>query len=167
MPHELSPQAHIGSIYRDHHGWLSGWLRKQLGSAAEAADLAHDTFERLLSRRETGGWADPRAFLTTVARGLVIDLYRRRDVERAYLEALASVPEAHCPGPEQRAMLLESLCAIDAMLDGLRPAVREAFLMSQLDGLTYREIAAQLGVTERTVANYMGTAMSRCLDLAA
>lgn len=167
MSADLTLQRHVGSLYCEHHGWLQSWLRQRLGCANEAADLAQDTFERLLSRREAPTWAEPKAYLATIARGLVIDLYRRRDVERAFLDALAVVPEQHHPSSERRVELLQLLQAVDAMLDGLPSAVREAFLLSQLDGQTYREIAARLGVTERTVANYMARAMGHCLELLA
>ncbi|WP_431289121.1 sigma-70 family RNA polymerase sigma factor [Roseateles chitinivorans] len=156
----------VGSLYVEHHSWLQSLLRKQLGCAVDAADLAQDTFERLLTRREPGTWREPRAFLTTIARGLVVDLYRRRDLERALLEAMAARPDAWAMSPEDRTVLLETLQAIDDMLDGLARPVREAFLLSQLDGLTYREIAQSLGVSERTIATYMATAMSRCIELA-
>ncbi|WP_431047852.1 sigma-70 family RNA polymerase sigma factor [Roseateles sp. L2-2] len=156
----------VGSLYVEHHSWLQSLLRKQLGCAVDAADLAQDTFERLLTRREPGKWREPRAFLTTIARGLVVDLYRRRDLERALLEAMAARPDAWAMSPEDRTVLLETLQAIDDMLDGLARPVREAFLLSQLDGLTYREIAQSLGVSERTIATYMATAMSRCIELA-
>ncbi|MBO9687504.1 MAG: sigma-70 family RNA polymerase sigma factor [Mitsuaria chitosanitabida] len=167
MSADLTLQRHVGSLYREHHGWLQSWLRQRLGCANEAADLAHDTFERLLARRETATWAEPKAYLATIARGLVIDLYRRRDVERAFLDALAAIPEHHHPSPERRAELLQTLQAVDAMLDGLPAAVREAFLLSQLEGQSYREIAERLRVTERTVANYMARAMGHCLALVA
>ena len=52
------------------------------------------------------------------------------------------------------------------MLDGLKPQVRQAFLLSQLDGLTYDQIAAELGVTKRTVGNYMCRAIEHCYLLA-
>ena len=39
----------IETLYGDHHGWLRGWLRKKLGNAFDAADLAHDTYVRILS----------------------------------------------------------------------------------------------------------------------
>lgn len=51
----------------------TAWLRSKLGNAADAADLAQDTFVRLLQRREQLELHTPRAFLRTVARGLVID----------------------------------------------------------------------------------------------
>lgn len=160
----------FSSLYTEHHGWLQGWLRRKLGNACDAADLAHDTFVRVLARRDQGNptpaLREPRAYLGTIARALVADFFRRKDLERAYLEALAALPQASQPSPETGAIMLEALVAIDAMLDGLKPQVRQAFLLSQLEGLTYEQIAAQLGVTKRTVSNHMCKAIGHCLSLA-
>ena len=38
----------ISTLYAGHHGWLQGWLRSRLGNAFDAADLAQDTFVRIL-----------------------------------------------------------------------------------------------------------------------
>lgn len=160
----LLPQVDVTTLYSDHHGWLQGWLRRKMGNAFDAADLAHDTFLRVLARRDTPRLLAPRAYLGAIARGLVADFFRHKDIERAYLDALAALPEAHAPSPETRAIVLEALVAIDTMLDGLKPAVRQAFLLSQLDGLTYEQIARQLGVTRRTVSNYMCTAIEHCVE---
>jgi RNA polymerase sigma-19 factor, ECF subfamily len=155
-------QQTIHALYCDHHGWLQAWLRRKLGDAFVAADLAHDTFVRIVARR-TVQCEEPRAYLSTIARGLLVDHWRRQDVERAWLDTLAALPEPLAPSPEERALLLEALYRIDAMLDALRPKVREAFLLSQLDGLSYREIGERLGVGERMVKKYMAQAMLHCL----
>lgn len=159
-------RADVSTLYSAHHGWLLGWLRNRMGNAFDAADLAHDTFLRVLMRSDLAGLRAPRAYLGTIARGLMADFFRRKDLERAYLEALAALPEALAPSPETRALMLEALIAIDAMLDGLKPQVRQAFLLSQLEGLSYQEIADQLGVTKRTVGNYMCKAIEHCFLLA-
>ncbi|MFT3814778.1 MAG: sigma-70 family RNA polymerase sigma factor [Acidovorax sp.] len=164
---EYAPHSEIQTLYRDHHGWLRDWLRRQLGCSHNAADLAHDTFVRLLSRQAPAQPRDPRAYLTTIAHGLVVDFHRRRALERAYLESLAALPEPQAPSPEERAIVLEALVAIDAMLDGMKPAVRQAFLLSQLEGLAYAQIAARLGVTVRTVNNYMLKALEHCYRVVA
>lgn len=160
------PPLGVEPLYLEHHSWLRGWLRSRLGCPHHAADLAQDTFVRVLSKSAPIEAQEPRAYLTTIARGLTIDFFRRRSLERAYLEVMATQPEAVQPSLEERAMVLEALSAIDAMLDGLKPAVREAFLLSQFEGLTYKVIAERLGVTERTVANYLQRALERCYDLA-
>lgn len=161
----LSSDVH--RLYRDHHGWLLGWLRGRLGCSHHAADLAQDTFLRILGRGEQVVQPrEPRAYLSTIARGLVIDFHRRRVLEQAWLEMLATLPQARQPSPEDRAVLLEALTAIDRMLDGLRPVVREAFLLSQLEGLGYKAIAERLGITVRSVNNHMSTALEHCWRLA-
>ena len=43
------PRQGIEGLYAEHHGWLRGWLRGRLGNAFDAADLAHDTYLRILS----------------------------------------------------------------------------------------------------------------------
>ena len=67
--------------------------------------------------------------------------------------------------PEERQIILDTLLAIDALLNTLPFKVRRAFLLSRLDGLSYREIAAELGVSERMVKKYMAQAMLHCLLL--
>lgn len=68
-PSSMPSNDCVQTLYSDHHGWLHNWLRGKLGNAADAADLAHDTFIRLLQRREQLQLNAPRAFLRTVARG--------------------------------------------------------------------------------------------------
>ena len=129
----MNPQGYpstpsIETLYQDHHGWLRGWLQRRLGNAADAADLAHDTFVRVLARPRgiEGGEGGQRAYLTTIARGLLVDHWRRQRLEQAYLEALAARPEAVAPSEEARAIILETLFEIDAMLDRLPPKVSQA-----------------------------------------
>ncbi|WP_373464211.1 sigma-70 family RNA polymerase sigma factor [Oxalicibacterium faecigallinarum] len=156
----------IADIYSQHHGWLLRWLRGKLRCADQAADLAQDTFLRLLTTPvEQRGLREPRAYLTTVAQRLVIDHYRRQSLEQAWLETLALMPEPIAPSPEDRMLMLETLHRIDAMLDGLLPQVRSTFLLSQLEGLAYADIAKQLGISERTVKRYMVQAFERCILL--
>ncbi|TDV59138.1 sigma-70 family RNA polymerase sigma factor [Pseudomonas sp. LP_7_YM] len=155
----------LRTLYSDHHGWLNGWLRSKLGNAADAADLAHDTFLRLLNRSERLELTAPRAFLRTVARGLVIDHWRREELERAYLQALARLPEHETPSPEVRELVFELLESIARMLDGLKPNVRRAFLLAQCEGMPYRHIAEQMGISLRSVERYVADALYHCYQL--
>lgn len=52
LPMPMPSNDSVQTLYSDHHGWLHAWLRSKLGNAADAADLAQDTFVRLLQRRE-------------------------------------------------------------------------------------------------------------------
>lgn len=161
-------QHDVQAVYLEHHGWLHGWLRRQLGCRDRAADLAHDTFVRVLARDlDIRLVREPRAYLHTIARGLLVDHWRRRQIEDAYLHALASQPEPEAASPERQALAIETLLRIDRMLAGLSARARQAFLLSQLEGLTYLAIAERLGVSERMVKKYMAQAMYQCLLLQA
>ncbi len=152
----------IQSLYCDHHGWLKGWLCRRMGNRCDAADLAHDTFMRLLAREAPIAAREPRALLATVARGLVANFYRRRQIEDAYLTALAALPQAQAPDPETRALALEALVEIDRRLGALPAPVRGAFLLAQLDGLPQAAIAARLGISIATVQRYLVKALHQC-----
>ncbi|MCY1440717.1 putative RNA polymerase sigma factor FecI [compost metagenome] len=106
---------------------------------------------------------EPRAYLLTVGKRLLINHQKRRSLERAYLEALATLPADQVPSPEQRWLLLETLQALDELLDGLPVLVRRAFLWAQLEGLNYAQIADRLDISERTVKRYMAKAYEHCL----
>lgn len=158
------PSHHQGlhTLYMDHHRWLHAWLQSRLNNAADAADLVQDTFIRLLNRRDRIELQAPRAFLRTVAKGLVIDHWRREEIERAYLEALAHHPEFEAPSPESRELVFELLESIAIMLDGLKPKVRLAFLLAQCEGLSHKQIAAQMGISLRSVERYVADALYHC-----
>ncbi|WP_447921496.1 sigma-70 family RNA polymerase sigma factor [Achromobacter aegrifaciens] len=157
-----SDNVHL--LYRAHHGWLHGWLRAKLGNSFDAADLAQDTFVRVLRHRhELDALREPRAYLTTIAKRLLLNHHRRRSVEQAYLEALALMPQALAPSAEQRLIILETLQEIDEMLAGLPLPARQAFLMAQLEGLSHGEIAARLNVSLRSVHRYIAKGFEQCI----
>lgn len=163
----MAPAHPVAALYADHHPWLHAWLHRKLGCSHRAADFAHDTFLRLLAQGRqavpVASLRAPRAYLTTIAHGLVVNHWRRLEIERAWLDTLANRPAALAPSPEERALLLETLCELDALLDRLNPRARQAFLLAQLDGLSYGQIARQLGVSDRMVKKYMAQAMLHCL----
>lgn len=161
------PVQPIEVLYSDHHGWLLGWLRRRLGDACDAADLAHDTFVRLIASSRTTHLGDePRAFLTHVAKGLVADHWRRREVERAYLEAIAHLPESQAPSPEARMLVVESLLRIETVLASLPARTRQVFLMAQFDELTLQQISERMAMPVITVRRNVHKALVACLSVA-
>ena len=165
MPDHATTTASLTleSLYGAHHGWLKSWLTRKLQSAFDADDIAQDTFIRVMGSDTLSTIRDPRSFLCTIAKRVMVDLFRRNALEKAYLEMLALMPENLAPSPEERESQLETLQLIDSMLDGLNGKTREAFLLSQLDGLTYSEIALKLGISVSSVKKYMAKAIEHCL----
>lgn len=152
------------TLYQGHRDWLQRWFCKKLGGSFHADDLTQDTFVRMLLKQVgQQPFTTPRFYLLHIAKGLLVDHWRRQSLETNYLAALLQHHDA-TPSVEVQAILLETLMEIDAMLQKLPLKVRTAFLSAQIDGLTYRQIATELGVSERMVKKYMATAMLHCLQ---
>lgn len=153
----------LNDLYQQHHAWLRNWLGFRLNCRFDAEDLAQDTFMRILRSSNREPIQRPREFLATIAKRVMVDFIRRKTLERAYLDALAQLPEQEMPGEDERLAVLETLQEVDAMLDGLGSRAKQAFLLAQLEGLEYRDIALRLGVSLSSVKKYMAKAMEHCL----
>lgn len=159
-PASVSTPAHptcdasaVAVAYKEHHAWLLGLLRRQLGGGqqADAWDLVQDTFERLLrqSYLETTSWN--RSYLATVAKRLLIDRHRRRALESAYLQALAAQPEAMEPSAEMLAQVAQQLLAVCKVLDRMPARMRRVFLLARIDGHPFETIGGMLNVSVNVV----------------
>ncbi|WP_323816056.1 sigma-70 family RNA polymerase sigma factor [Cellvibrio sp. NN19] len=154
------------SLYRDHQPWLKDWLRRKLGCSQRAADLAQDTFVRVMCGR-TQSISEARGYLATIARGLMVDMFRRQAVESAYLEALAVQLEPESIELEAQAIIIETLVELDRLLDQLGSRTRSVFLLAQLEGLTQVEIGQRLNISLPTVRKHLVRAFTECLLLVA
>ncbi len=155
----------LHALYSEHYGWLHAWLRKKLACPHNAADMAQDTFFRLLSvpLAELNNLTTPRAFLTTTATRLIIDEARRHKVEQTYLDALAATQQdMYAVSPEQHMHMVQTLTLIVQLLEALPAKPRQAFMLSRLDNLPYADIAIQLGVSKSMVKQYIAQAIAHC-----
>lgn len=164
MSHSPSNTA-FEYLYNEHHSWLRAWLRQRLRCQEHAADIAHDTFVKVLQQQKHPELREPKAYLSTLAKRLVIDDFRRKSLEKAYLEALAQQPEAYEVSAETLTITIDTLVQIDTLLDEMEERTRTVFLLAQLDGLSYVEISCRLDVSVNTVRKHFARAMTHCLML--
>ncbi|ENO88753.1 sigma-70 family RNA polymerase sigma factor [Thauera linaloolentis] len=164
-PRPAEIDARFEQLYASHHGWLRAWIRRRLECADQACDLAQDVFIRVLTQRRPDELREPRAYLSSIARSLMVDMFRRHSIEQAYADALAVRAEVTEPSPEVRHQVIQTLLEIDRLLDELGERPREIFLRVQLDGLSLAEVGRQMGLSANTVRKHFIRAMARCLAL--
>lgn len=167
MNRSVDTNTIVADLYSDHHRWLRAWLYRRLNCPDDAADLARDTFVRAMGSSALPALEEPRAFLATVARRLLSNLFRRRALEQAYLEALGRLPECCMPSVEDVLLVREALAQIDRLLDGLPTRARHAFILHRLEGMSQPMIATQLGVSLATVERDLRRAFLHCLSVEA
>ncbi|RKP53302.1 sigma-70 family RNA polymerase sigma factor [Pararobbsia silviterrae] len=159
---EYPGQTHLHALYGSHHGWLKGWLQRRLGNAADASDIAHDVFLRLLVKPAARGFATPaeaRAYLRLMAKGICTDHWRRREIEQAWLDTLAAQPESVEPSPEFRAAIIETILEVGTLLGKLSAKAQQVFVLAQIYGFSTPEIAAELAISGRMVQKHLANAV--------
>lgn len=126
--------------FEEHRSHLRGVAYRMLGSLSEADDAVQEAWLRL-DRADPSDVANPRGWLTTVVGRICLDMLRTRTSRRE--EPLD--PRADRPGPadaEQEMMLADSVgLALLVVLDKLEPAERIAFVLHDLCGMAFDEIA--------------------------
>lgn len=158
-----SNSGQIRSLYLDHHRWLFGWLSKKLGCPHDAGDVSQDTFLKVLTADITQ-LREPRAYLLVVANRLLINRRRRKKVEDEVLQQVAQLME-QCDrrGPAEITAARDLLHQVLMMLsEELPEKSRKAFLLARVDGLSYRQIARKLAVSESSVKQYISRALVHC-----
>ena len=160
----LSYSSYIGDIYSLHHGWLSNWLSRKVGCPDDAEDLSQDTFVRVLSSSNACTFKEPRAYLLVVASRLLINRNRRKKVEEEVIRQVAVILEGYenrCP---DKTIIAKDLLSKVVMLltEELPEKPRKAFYMAKIDGLTYKEIAMNLSVSESSVKQYLARVLAHC-----
>ncbi|NHX00625.1 sigma-70 family RNA polymerase sigma factor [Pseudomonas koreensis] len=156
---DTAHRNHLDALFRAHYRWLCTYLRRQLHDAAGAEDIAAETFAQLLQSPSVTAIREPRAMLTTIAQRLLYQRWRRADLERQHAQQI-DVDAA--TSPEDLAQLSQTLKRLDRSLQCLPGKVRSTFLLARIDGLTYPQIAAELGISQRSVSVYMSRSQALC-----
>ena len=131
-------------------------LCRALGSPGEEEDLVQETYVRALgSIRSYRGDAPVRAWLMSIARNVCADHVRRRVRQRRLLQRLSPIPSD---------LVSVQSTGIDDTLDQLDVDRREAFVLTQMLGLSYEEAAATLGCPIGTVRSRVARARAQLLS---
>lgn len=135
-------------------------VRRAVRGDDRAEDLLHSAFVRLAEYSERNSVDNPAGFLVRTAANMAVDEQRRIRVRReapidvAGLLQIADGQPLHPEALEAR----ERLQKVLAGLESLGPRTREIFLLHRLDGLKYRDIAAQLGISVSAVEKHVAKA---------
>ena len=143
----------LAAEFEKHRGHLRGVAYRMLGSVTEADDAVQEAWLRL-DHSDPGGTDDLRGWLTVVVGRISLDALRRRKSRKEQL-AGSWLPEpiirtADGTGPERDAVLADSVgLALLVVLESLTPAERLAFVLHDVFGVPFEEIAP---VVERSPA---------------
>lgn len=145
----MNDQEWLARRFDDHRPHLRGVAYRMLGSMTEAEDAVQETWLRL-SRANTSEVENLRAWLTTAVGRVCLNMLRsRRSRREDSLDVLLPEPVVRPEGegdPENEAVLADSVgLALLIVLDTLTPAERLAFVLHDMFGMPFGEIAPIVG----------------------
>jgi RNA polymerase sigma-70 factor (ECF subfamily) len=141
-----------------HEPALRDWLGRLTGLGADQIDdLVQETYAILATRADVSSIHNPRAYAFQVARSILLQQVRRaRIVTIGALADLEHLEEAaDQPSPEQHAIARDEYSRVACAIAEMPTQTRRAFQLRRVDGLSQREIASQLGLSENTVEKHI------------
>lgn len=160
-----SPMSGLLASFQEHYDDLLQFLTRRMSDRQRAADVAQETYLKLVNIDEQAvPVVHARSFIFRVAGNLAIDALRREQRIAASHDDSDGACEVACPAPAPEAALLarERLQILDQALLQLPDNARQALLLNRVEGLTQKQVAQRLGVSESMVAKYIGQALRHC-----
>jgi RNA polymerase sigma-70 factor (ECF subfamily) len=147
-----------------HEPALRAYLQARFPSLGDHDDIVQESYVRLLKAQAAGHVRYAKAFLFTTARNAALDLFRRRRL--VPMEAVTDFKEL-CVLEEQPGVAeqIDQRYELEVLADAVRALpdrCRQVIMLRYLDTLSYKEIAAQLGISPETVKVHMAKGMRRC-----
>jgi len=132
----------IETIWKEYHAKLHGFIARRVTDPSTVDDLLQEVFVKIHQRIGTlEDDARIQSWLYQVTRNAVIDYFRRQRPNEDIPEE-ASIPET-----SQKTALMELAECIRPMVERLPQGHREAIVLSELEGLTQKEVSERLGIS--------------------
>jgi len=154
----------FGEEVQPHESSLRAYLRNSFPSAHDVDDIVQESFLRVWRAKADHPIQSTKAFLFQVARHLAVDQLRRDKTspiisvkdfhELAVMEDGANAAEVACTNHEI-SLLAEAIAS-------LPERCREIVILRKLKGITQKEIALRLGISEQTVQVQAARGLKRC-----
>ncbi|MGH7956741.1 MAG: RNA polymerase sigma factor [Opitutaceae bacterium] len=170
MPHGGTATTKLSQWFHDevhpHDAQLKSYLRGSFPSVREVDDLVQESYLRVWKARAAQPIGSARSFLFQVARRLAIDVLRRRKTSRidavCDLAALPVIEDR--PSAADAACRSEELWLLAQAIHALPARCREVMILRKIEGLSQKQIAVRLGITEGTVQIHVGRGLRHLED---
>ncbi len=143
-----------------HEATIRAWLRTR-AAGLDVDDIIQEMYARIASIVSTDDIRDPRQYAMQTAFSILANQFRRARI--VPIAAVADLDELGATAPEASAHTAlefrEELRELELTLAELPERCRRAFLLRRVEGLSQREVAARLSISEKTVEKYMAQAV--------
>lgn len=149
-----------------HEASLRNFLRRSLPSPHDVDDVVQTSYLKLWRTRSGATIRSPKSLLFAIARNVALDFRRRRQVSLAEpITENTPLPVLEdSPGVVDLVSRQQELALLEEAVRTLPERCQLVFLLRKIQGLSQREIAMRLGISENTVESLVGKGARRCAD---
>ncbi|ACU03340.1 MULTISPECIES: RNA polymerase sigma factor [Pedobacter] len=153
-------QQAFAEIYNRYWKVMYFHALKMLGDEDDAKDLAQELFATLWTKGTNLPFnSNLSGYLYITARNKIINLIQQKKVRRDYLSALSAFAEEAGNGTVEQIDEKELLLIVEKEIQNLPVKMRQVFELSRKQFLSHKEIATQLGISDKTVKKQIGYAI--------
>jgi RNA polymerase sigma factor (sigma-70 family) len=159
-----SSPSDLEGFFHDYQPELLARLKRIVGCADTAADLAQETYVRLMRAPHAQAITHPRAYLHRIATNLALDHLRKekhRSPWHAPLDEAATVPSGAPAAPDE-IYAKQRLAVFQEALASLPSVTRAVLWLRRVQGCPHDVIAQRLNLTKRQVENHLAKALYHC-----
>lgn len=150
----------LSSLYYSHVEQLKYFVLRTAKSSALAEDVVHDTFIKIWENRARVDSKQPfKPYLYTIARRHLMNLLKRARHEVCIMEEIKKSIKYDEHATDLSIEYAESNSMFNEAINRLPDQRKEVFIRCRIQGLTYKQAAAELGISESTVNNQMVKAL--------
>jgi RNA polymerase sigma-70 factor (family 1) len=155
-----SSRAAYTEIYNRYKGILFMHAYKRLQSRAEAEDTLQEIFTGLwVKREELTITSNLSGYLYSAVRNRILDYFSHQEVASRYISSFQGFLDKGEMQADHRVRENQLKVLIEKEIDNLPAKMREIFILSRKEHLSHKEIAGQLGISEKTVKNQINNAL--------
>jgi RNA polymerase sigma-70 factor (ECF subfamily) len=150
-----------------HEPSIRQWLKRRSALGLDVDDVIHDMYAKLITLPTVSQIENPKSYAFRIAYSIVVDHVRRTKVVPMIgltFENQATIASDEV-NIEDRLAHRGTLQDVTGVLDQLPPLCRQAFLLRRVDGLSQRETAQKLGLSEKTIEKYMTRSVRLIMDV--
>lgn len=159
-----SSDANVDAFVRENQAELLNFFRHRLAQSQDAADLAQESWSRLMRYRQDQPPASLRSLLFTIARNVLKNHWRWSSLHQ--LEQATDFTEldvaSEVPGVERQWQARRYLQALEVTVAGMPDKRRTVFLLSRVEGLSNAEVAQRCGISVKMVEKHLAKAIVQC-----
>lgn len=148
-----SPEKWFKEEVQPHDASLKAWLRGRFPAVRDVDDVVQESYLRIWKARALHPINSAKAFLFRVARNLALDTLRheRRSPITAVTDLSGLFVIDDKPDAAANAARQQEIALLVEAIDALPARCREIFILRKLQGVSQKDIAARLGLSEQTV----------------